>query len=81
MIIECLKCHNSAVLVKWRYLGPADPSGELSFRRCPECGHPQIFEELTIFEEYEGPLPWAIGKFRGQVYKGKKNKTIGGVEK
>lgn len=84
MIIECLKCHKSAALAKWRYLGPADSSGQLSYRICPECGYPKVFEEMTINEEYDGPMPWAISKFRGQVYKGTKKKhkeKSGGVEK
>jgi hypothetical protein len=41
---------------------------------CPGCGYPRVFDELTINEEYEGPMPWAISKFRGQVYKGTKKK-------
>ena len=83
MIIECLKCHKSATLAKWRYIGPADPSGQTTYRLCPECGYPRVFDELTINDEYEGPMPWAISKFRGQVYKGKKkeNKDKSGGDK
>ena len=72
MIVQCLRCCKSATLAKWRYLGPADPSGGASFRICPECGYAGKFDELTINEEYEGPLPWAVSKFRGEVYKGTK---------
>lgn len=79
----CVKCHKSMPLSKWHYLGPADPSGQQSYRECPECGYPCVFDEMSINEEYKGPVPWALSKFRGQVFKGRKkeNKDKSGGDK
>jgi len=72
--ICCKKCRYTGGLAEWRYLGPADPSGVTTYRKCPKCGHPQIFDEMTINEEYKGPQPWGLNIYRGVVYKGKKKK-------
>ena len=73
--MKCSKCGYSGDLSEWKYIGIANLSGTASFRTCPGCGHPEYFIEQSINEDYKGPEPWGLSKFRGKVFKGKKRRA------
>ena len=78
MELKCSKCGFTGGRAEWRYLGVADPSGTTSFRTCPKCNYPEVCEELAADNQFEGPEPWGLSKFRGKVFKGKKTAHING---
>jgi len=75
LVIKCSKCGYEGGRAEWKYVGNLNMIGSLAYRKCPGCGHFEVCDELTSDEQYRGPEPWGIGKFRGKVFKGKKKKT------
>ncbi len=68
----CSKCNFQGGRNLWRFSGNANFSGTITFRICPNCGHLESCDEVATDEQYEGPQPWGVNKFRGKVFKGKK---------
>lgn len=73
--MQCSKCGFEGGRDNFRFSGNANPSGNIAFRKCPKCGHLEPSNEFLSDEEYKGPQPWGLNRFRGHVFKGKK-KTV-----
>ena len=69
--MQCPKCGFEGGREIFHFSGNASVSGILSFRKCPECGHLVQNDEISADEQYQGPQPWGLNKFRGHVFKGK----------
>lgn len=69
--MRCSKCDFEGGRELFHFSGNANFSGTISFRKCPKCGHLVQNDEVNDDEQYGGPQPWGLNKFRGQVFKGK----------
>ena len=70
--MQCPKCGFEGGREVFKFSGNANFSGTISFRKCPECGHLLQNDEVADDEQYEGPEPWGMNKFRGRTFEGKK---------
>ncbi len=70
--MKCSKCGTVGDRGQWHFYSNLNPTGVTSYRKCPNCGHLEIFNESEADNNYSGPEPWGLSKFRGKVFKGKK---------